>query len=325
MRKVSLSICLLLVCNSCKPKQTIVLSGKIVVKEFQENKYSVYTDGIKTSEFRMPYNEQLESGLTSWANTENAFIGWQRTYCKNESEYSICKFDTNGKVIDTIYEVGVDKILWPYYLSRNNKYLIASTHDSKTDASLPLEGLNPSMSLLVIDTAEKRVICEVNDIGRAIGFHIEEYPWLSDNARFVYSLGNPVEIIYNGQGLVKSTNPGVYLYDIRNSKSKLLISDGYNAIVSPDGDNIAYQKNDGIYIMNLNNSLSHRIYKVKSFCNLRTMHWTPDGKYIYFIHAHNSQLYKLLLGVEEEMIDCKSDEEVNFAKIGHGYYSYMWK
>ena len=309
-------------CGQEKEPDSEILSSKMVVSVYESNQSFIVEDGKVTSRF-----DDSELGVLTWFNREDFFFTSRFYSNPNTGKKSdIVKVDTLGNILSILYKAKNEEIAWPLYTSKDDKYLLFTTHYLADPDSFPFEGLTPMLNLKVLALDSTEVILEIDSIGRSPNFKVEESPWLYNDYKFVYSLGNGTKFMEeNGDEINPVTKTkGVYIYDLKSKEHKLLIKDGYEAIASPDSNLIAFETANSIQILNLDTDEIKSIYEYSSNVKIYGKHWTPDGQYIYFA-------YKNVLGVGntfttgEKLINIRTGEEKEFKGVKHGFNSYSWK
>lgn len=307
-----------------------ILPGKILASKSQEHLCLVYVNSDNpNSSFKEKNDKGTEYSVLAWLNTKDTFVGTEGVSGLTQMEYrcNIVEFDMSGNVIDRIYEAEKGELAWPGYSSRDDKYLIFTTHREVDPKVYPFEGLTPMLSLAIMDLEQKKVITTIDSIGRFPNFKIQESPWLYEGYQFVYSIDGGTKLKLEGQeeliNPVEATE-GIYLFDIPTGERKLLVPGGRSAIASPTGNQIAYEKENSIRVLDLDTNEEKTIYKYSSKEQLFGKHWTPDGKHIYFAYKYHWGMGDLF-NTGEKLIEVSTGKEKPFKKIGHGFASYSWK
>jgi hypothetical protein len=308
------------------------LPGKIVVTDTQKHECFIY-DGSDTpkSFFKLKNDKEAEYSGMDWLNTKDAFVGTEGIPGLTRMEYrcNIVQFDLSGNITGRIYEAEKGELAWPYYSSRDDKYLLFMIQREADPVKYPFEGLAAMVSLAVMDLEQKKVITKLDSVGRFPNLSIEESPWLHDGYQFVYSIDGGVKFKLKGKeeeliNPVEKTE-GIYLFNVLSGEHRLLIPGGHSAIVSPTNNKIAYEKGNSIRVLDLNTNEEKIIYKHGQNEGLRSTHWTPDGKSIYFAYTHYSAITDILNDNGEKLIDASTGKEKPFKSIRHGFQSYSWK
>lgn len=310
--------------------ESIILPGKIVLSKSMDNEYIIYANSnIPTSSFKLVNDLGVEYSGVDWLNTKDAFIGTEGITGLTSSEYrcNIVEFDTLGNMTERIYESKKGEIAWPEYTSWDDKYLILTTHKKADPHLFPFEDLTPMLSLMVIDLEQRKVISKIDSVGRSPNFLIEESPWLHSRYQFIYSIDSGTQVKFQREK--ESINPaetteGVYIYDVILNEYRLIVPGGRSAISSPINNQIAYEKENSIRVLDLNTHKERTIYKHSSNEKLRSKHWTPDGKYIYFAYNYFWGIGDMF-NTGEKLIEVSTGKEQSFMKIGHGFAPYTWK
>ncbi len=316
--------------HSCNMMNSgVTLPGKIVVSNSQGHEYFIYMNSDIPKSFKLRYDNEVKYSGVDWLNTKDAFVGTEGISGLTNMEYrcNIVQFDLLGKITGRIYEAEKGELAWPKYSSRDDKYLIFTTHRQADPKKYPFEGLTPMLSLVVMDIEQRNVIIKIDSIGRSPNLKIEESPWLHEGYRFVYSIDGGTKLKLEGKE--ELINPvespeGIYLFDVPTGERKLLVPGGHSAIASPTSNKIAYEKDNSIRVLDLSTNEEKVIYKHGSKEKLRGTHWTPDGKSIYFAYTYNWGLSDLF-HTGEKLIDVSTGKEIAFKKIGHGFNPYTWK
>ena len=307
------------------------LPGKIVVMDAQKKECSIYEGSdIPKSSFKLKNDKDAEYSWVQWLNTKDAFIGTEGIpgLTAMEYRYNIVQFDLSGKITGRIYEAKKGELAAPRNSSWDDKYLLFTIQREADPIKYPFEGLAPMVSLAVMDLEQKKVIVKLDSVGRFPNLKINESPWLHEGYQFVYSIDGGTKFkLEEQEELINpvETTEGIYLFDILSGEYKLLVPGGHSAIVSPTSDQIAYQKDNSIRVLDLKNDVEKTIYQHDPKESLLGIHWTPDGKYIYFAYTYYWGIANMLKSNGEKLIDVSTGEEKPFKEIGHGFYPYSWK
>lgn len=307
------------------------LPGKIVVSNSQKHEYFIYVDSdMPKSSFKLRGDNEVSYSWVEWLNTKDAFVGTEGIAGLTPMEYrnNIVQFDLSGKITDRIYEAEKGELASPRNSSWDDKYLLFAIEREADPVKYPFEGLAPMVSLAVMDLEQKKVVAKLDSVGRFPNLRIEESPWLHEGYQFVYSIYSGVK--FKLQGEEKLINPveapeGVYLFDVHTGERKLLVPGGRSAIASPIGNQIAYKKDNSLWVLDLKTNKEKIIYTHSPKEILRGIHWTPDGKSIYFAYTYSSGITDILNDNGEKLIEVSTGKEKPFKKIGHGFSSYTWK
>jgi hypothetical protein len=307
------------------------LPGKIVVSNSQKHEYFIYVDSdIPKSSFKLRDDNEVSYSWVEWLNTKDAFVGTEGIPGLTPMEYrcNIVQFDLSGKITGRIYEAEKGELASPRNSSWDDKYLLFTIERKADPIKYPFEGLAPMVSLAVMDLEQKKVVANLDSVGRFPNLLIEESPWLHEGYQFVYSIDGGTKFKLEGQeepiNPVETTE-GIYLFDVRTGERKLLVPGGHSAIASPTSNKIAYEKDNSVTVLDLNTNEEKIIYKHSTKEKLRGKHWTPDGKSIYFAYTYYSGIADVLNSNGEKLIEASTGKEKPFKKIGHGFNSYSWK
>ena len=308
----------------------IPLPGKIAVEDNTNHTCVIYIDSSngKTA-FKIRNDQEVRYSGFTWLNKEDNFLGAESMPGLSRSDYksNIAKFDLSGRIIERIYEAQNGEIAWLGYPSRNDKYLIFTTHRIVDPNLYPFEGLAPMLSLKIMDINEKKVFKIIDSIGRSPNFKLQESPWLNDGNRFVYSMSAENELMSGGKAInpLEEVLTGVYVYDLTTDQKTLLVPGGRLAIASPISNQVAYVKDNSIRVLNLNTKEERTVYQLGSKEKVPNIHWTPDGEFIYLAY------FDYFFGLSdfptsgEKLIEVNSGNEIAFKKIGQGLGTYTWK
>jgi hypothetical protein len=287
------------------------LKGKIIARGIQDSNCYIYVNSEKpiASFIRKKDKESEYSGFT-WLNTRDSFIGNEMIFGESTmyDRDNIALFDQSGKLIDRIYQAKSGEMAWPLYSSLDDKYYIFTTHRFSDPTCM--------LSLIIMNLNQKKIIRRIDNIGN--DFEVNESPWLHGGYRFVYSMAE-----YQGKEVNPILEPqGVYLFDIVSGERNMLIPGGSDAVVSPTKNEIAYQKDNSIRIMDLNSHKDRIIYNHSSHKNIMNMHWTPDGRYIYFYYRYE---WEILFNAGDKLIDAKTGKSKPFKNTAIGFNYFSWK
>jgi hypothetical protein len=295
-----------------KPKP---LKGKIIVERVFDSIIRVYDNSDKPMDtFKTRDDSKLAYGMFNWLNTKDSLIGYEDIN-REVDWFHVCNialFDLRGRLIEYIYKAERGETALPLYPSRNDKYLLFTTQKTNVATS--------QVSLVIMDLEKRMIVGKIDSFGWNPFFFIHESPWLHGGYRFVYTYGD-IEGDPNNPNTVPR---GVYIYDILSRERKMLIPGGDFAVVSPTTNEIAYEKDHSIKVLDLNRNKVKTIYNFWPKETLRNMHWTPDGKDIYFAYQNYGYNY-LLDYTGEKLIEVSTGKSKSFKNIGLGFNIYSWK
>jgi hypothetical protein len=319
-----------LIVVSCNMKsQNTILPGKIAVRGIMSDECKIYVDSNNASiTFNLRNDKEGQYNGFTWLNSEDYFLGSETILGISREDYktNIAKFDLSGKLIGRIYEAEKGELAWSAYTSRDDKYLLFTTHRLADPELYPFESLTPMLSLNVLDLNLRKIVKSIDSIGRSPNFELKESPWLVDGNHFVYSISSETKLMSEG----KATNPlgkgleGVYVYNVQTHENKLLVSGGSFAIACPVSNRIAYINARSINVMNLNDNSEKSVYEISSKEKIRNIHWTPDGKYIYVAFTRYWGISDWF-HTGEKLIEVNTGKEIPFTSIKHGFQTYTWK
>lgn len=247
MKHLLLFINFLFLLSSCgTSKSQDPLKGKIAVYNYEIKEYSIY---INSETPIMLFDASDQFGGVYWLNkneflsTENFFSGINPM----EKRCDIIRLDLSGNLLERVYEASKGELAWPLYTSKDDRYLLFTTHHIVDPKVHPFEGLTPMLSLAIMELGQKEVIYRIDSIGRSPNFKVEESPWLYSGYRFVFSIDDKTQLQLNEEG--QRINPttsseGVYIFDLTTKEKKLLVPGAHTAIASPTKDQLAYQKDN---------------------------------------------------------------------------------
>jgi Tol biopolymer transport system component len=308
----------------------IVLPGKIAVSKTMEHQYTVYINAETSNyTFKFPEDPQIQFSGVDWFNTKEAFIGTETIEGSTvmDKRCNIVEFDSLGKLTRRIYNAEKGELAWPEYTSWDDRYLVFTTHSLADPNIYPFEALAPMVSLVIMDLKHNSVITKIDSIGRMPNFKMEESPWLNSGYRFVFSIDGGTKFkLKNDENVINpvKVEEGIYIYDILSMTSTLLVPGAHSAISSPVQDEIAYEKDNSIRVMEMKSGKEKKIYNLRENEKLRGMHWTPDGRYIYFAYKYHWGIGDMFSS-GEKLIEVSSGNEVAFRAIKHGFSSFTWK
>ncbi|HEY9047904.1 hypothetical protein [Ohtaekwangia sp.] len=113
-----------------------------------------------------------------WLNTRDAFVGTEGIPGLTRMEYrcNIVQFDLSGKITDRIYEAEKGELAWPRNSSWDDKYLLFMIQREADPIKHPFEGLASMVSLAVMDLEQRKVVVNIDSVGRFPNLSIEESP-----------------------------------------------------------------------------------------------------------------------------------------------------
>lgn len=324
---MTLLICILFFCcNAVSNKKTnpekkaATLPGKLVISNndtcyIYDNADTVtHKFGIRNDSLIMYYSLQ-------WMNTKDSFIAIE--YYKSKTEYvtqsNLVCLDLSGNLVDRIYEAKFHELAGGGRLSQHDSLLyftVTVKGDVKRDI---FEGFNAEKRILIMDFTKKKIIREIK--GFTVDLEDNNAPWIVGENRFIFSIHSSRKIMAGNRKVNKSSadKPGVYICDLETGRRELLIPDGNSAVASPIGKRICYIRDKRVYIRNLSDNEDKLLLSTAAQENVKEVHWTPDGKYIYLLY------YKPITGDQEKLIEVSTGREISFQSIAHGYFPYTWK
>ncbi|HMK25422.1 MAG TPA: hypothetical protein VK483_05270 [Chitinophagaceae bacterium] len=309
-----------------KGKNTLSLPGKIAVN--LEDSFFIYDNSSMSKiKFKIKNDEKISYAGFNWINKGNNFIGveYLQTPATGINQGNVVCFDLSGNIVKRVYESLDGEIAEDAYLSRNDKRLLFTTIRKGNANINPLEGLNPVLSLVIMDFNKKEVIEKIKNVGTSLSFELHESPWLFDENRFIYSISGEKKITVEG---INADSPqkdelGIYVYDLTVNQKKMLIPEARFGICSPVDLHVSYIKGQSVWVIDLKDNSTKNVFQVGPKDRIGNIHWTPDGKYIYIAYIN----YSNPTGPEpeEKLIEVRTSKEVFFEKIEHGFHSYSWK
>jgi hypothetical protein len=323
-----LSILILL--NSCTMNQQneISLPGKIAVSK-SDRSVIIYDSNKVKVQFKLRDDEEVRYSGLRWMHLNDSFIGIEYLQTKDGPIYqgNVVRFDLKGKIIERIYESEEGELAANAYPTRDDKNLLITSERISNRQNNPLEGLSRKQSVLILDLKQKKVIKEIQNIGSSPSLQIEESPWMHEGNRFIYSLTSGRKIVSEGEVInpLDEGYAGVYIYDLTSDQKKLLITDAHFAIASPISNRIAYIKEGSIRVLDLDKNVEKIVYKFGVNDKVPNIHWTPDGKHIYFSYFHYHLGLSDLFTAGERLIEVNTGSEVLFTKIRNGFHPYTWR
>lgn len=338
MRKRTLIRLFLILSNpaffSCNEDMQMILPGKIAIEPLNEKKCIVYHLN-ETLEFALPTTENISYYDLRWLNNTDVFLATEMVYkylgnstiMKSKWNSNIVLIDTNGKVVKKIYESKPKEYIYDYYPSSgDNKLLFFSAVKHENDELS--EELFMPVALNILDLKTGEVIRKIESFYPLLNIDIYESPWSPDEKRLTYALTDirKIEVIGDKQlNTVLSGQKGIYIYDLETDEHNLIIKNGNYPVWSPNGSHIAYIENEAIWVYNFTDETSVMLYKHEKYEQLKNIHWSPDGKYIYVVCPKFYFNSKLFLSFNEKLIRLSDGKSVPFRKLKKGFSGYTWK
>jgi len=322
-------IFLLILMNACKSEgQNHKLSGKIVVCELPstEGKCYIINDDVK-KEFFLPKTKEREYDLQSWLNKKDVLIGIERnkSQSRKTTHSNLVLLDTLGNIIERLIETEEGQYIGLAYPSSNDSLLLFTT-EVETKEMGALELFNRPVSINVINFKSRAIIKQMPNICSNINFDIHESPWSPDEDKFVYSIRSDRKVVEAGKSGMIYLQPedGVYIYNIKQDSFTRIAEKGFYAVWSPKGDNIAFLNDNKIWLYKTLSKSIELLYVAEKQEQLKIIHWTPDGDYLYVIcpkyGGNNFNMQH-----NEKLIRVKDREEVSFVKPNIGLNVFTWK
>lgn len=304
---------------------TFPLPGKIAVNF--DDSFFVYDNSTPTKiKFKIRKDENIIYSGFRWLNKSNCLIGieYLQTSETGINQGNIACFDLSGNLVKRIYESVNGEIAGNAYLSRNDKRLLFTTVRKANIDINPLGGLNPVKSMVVVNFTNNKVIKEIKDVGTSLSFELHESPWLYDENRFIYSISGEKNVVLEGKPLSENKElSGIFMYDLGTNVTKLLIPGALLGICSPVDLRIGYIKDHAIWVMNLKDNSAKRIYIFGARDRVVNLHWTPDGNFIYMAYYKYNSVDDF--EPHQVLIETKTNMEIPFKSIDHGFQPYTWK
>ena len=199
-------------------------------------------------------------------------------------EGDIVKMNLNGEVIDKIFDCEQGELTGNLALSKNDSKLLFTLEHDYFNPDDPIGQLNRPTNIYIMDYKTRDIIKIIDTIGLSLNAWVNDSPWLSDELRFIYDFRTDKQIKMV-TGTSKSTpagQPGIYLCDLKENKSTLLIELGYSGEVSPTADKIAFLKDKKVCVYDITAKTTEILYTLKSNERTAYVDWTPNGEYIFF-------------------------------------------
>lgn len=306
---------IILISFACSRETISLTDQKIVVRPSDpRGRYYLYYP-FSDERYILRFDSLVHFSALNWTHTTDQLIG--NAY-KQSRKYgtvggNILRFNREGIPIDTVYACPQYEIPGSHFLSYDDRLLAFTSHIRHPyNPKRPLAGLSEPGSLSVMDMATGKIIMRRDSLASYMQLWLDEWPWLPDNQRFVYSLTrNRFTVKEDPKFPPHGYNPlpvkrGVYLFDIRTMRDTLLVENGINAVSSPVDNKVAFLLDRNIWIMDLNTQTMVRIYKHRYKERINDIHWTPDGKYIY---ARGFTW----LSTDEKLIDVKTKKRFSIS------------
>lgn len=317
-------------CNSINnsDSQDLILSGKIIVHKFPSATGSciVYNNNA-VYEFMLPNSSKKEYSGIRWLNDRDSLIGIEKIKSRNRktTHSNLVLLDTLGKVTKDIITTQEGQYISAPYMSPSDSLLFFITEvESENQSGLDL--IRRPITINIINFKTKVLIKQLQNVCNTINFDIQESPWSLDESSIVYSIVNDREIREEGktESINLHSDEGVFVYNLIEDSFKKIADKGRSAVWSPQGEHIAFISNNKIFLHKLTSGKNELLYEAEKKEQLKVIHWTPDGNYLYVIcpkyYGNNFNMKH-----NEKLIEIKGKTEVNFRKLNIGLNNFSWK
>ena len=110
-----------------------------------------------TAKFKIMSDRNIQYSGFMWLNNSDRFIGTE--YFKTDTtgiyKADVVALDLSGNIVDRVYESQDGEIAWYGYPSRTDKRLLFTTQKKGDLKVNPLEGLNRSLTIMVMNFKKK--------------------------------------------------------------------------------------------------------------------------------------------------------------------------
>jgi len=223
------------------------------------------------------------------ANTSDEFLVIEYSKSKvyptgRTVEGDIVKMNLKGEVIDKIFDCEQGELTGNLALSKNDSKLLFTLEHDYFNPDDPIGQLNRPVNIYVMDYKSRSIKNRIDTVGLSLNAWINDNPWLSDEARFIYDFrtDRQIKMASDTSTSAPTEQPGIYLYDLTRKKQELLIEGGYSGEVSPTADKIAFLKDKKVCVYDITTKTTEILYTLKSNERTAYVDWTPDGDYVFF-------------------------------------------
>lgn len=329
MKKYIYLICFIVVMNACgqNNNQEYALTGKILIREIPsgQGKNYIYENNVRYK-FELPNSSEKEYSELRWLNKEDSFIGVENIQMHYKTTHSnLVLLDTLGNVIKNIITAQKGQYIGAPYMSPNDSLLFFITEvESENKSGLDL--FKRPITINVINFKTKTLVKQIPNVCDNIKFDIKESPWSPDENSIVYSIVNDRKIIEKGkpEPVKLEAKDGVYIYDLKKDSHEKIADKGRCAVWAPNGGAIAFIVDNEIWLHNIMSGENELFYEAEKNEQLKVIHWTPDGKYLFVVcpkyFGNNFNMKH-----NEKLIEINGKREVDFVKPNIGLNNFSWK
>lgn len=300
------------------------MSGLIIVNFYGSDEYCIHEDSALPSLcFANRKDGVVTYGGYTWLRTTKSLLGTAHHHLgtsRSDLRCDIMEFDSLGSPKRLIYQAEDREIAWPEFASWDDRFLLFTTHHLLDPSKHPFEALTPMLTLKVMDMKSGEVLQVIDSIGRPPSYQMCESPWFHDGQRFVWSVSRAPKLIDDDGDIFPhdASGNGVYVFDMRTRTSSLILPGAEQASVSPTRDILAFLKGKELRVLDLDGSIDRLLFTFTDVEDVRTIHWSPDGKAVFVGSVEQRR-------TKERLIDIETGEEMPFNGIGLTNANYSWK
>lgn len=306
--------------------QTVKLEGKIAVKRIMNDTCSIYS-GDSIRKFVLVNSKEYSLCATTWLNGKDLLLGIEdyMSPSKGMIKSNLILLNTKGELVERIHESPIGECVGVAYPSLSDSLLVFTTRPTNQNSAYDF--LYEPISISIINFNTRKSIRQLDNFCPSINFDIAESPWSPDEKHIVYCVSERRKSMMVGESPKVRKKPvdGIYIYDIEKDEHRSIAADGRNAIWSPKGDYIAYMVNNEIWLYSLAHAESKRLYRHALYEDIKDIHWTPDGEYVFVICTKYFLHLDIFASYNEKLIRVSDGKQVEFKKLNIGFVWYTWK
>ncbi len=291
-----------------------VITGKLLIEK-ENSLLEIIEDSTRKIVYLPNNDESRRFESLIWLN-DSFLVGNELIFDNGKLiKINLVKIEIQNFIIERIMTVKNYQFCGQVFPSYLGKKIFFSKHSQefnfKNYSDIPVD--------FYIMNDKYEIIKEYENICTLWGFEINESPWSIDEKRLVYSFTN----LYKNDTSQKST--GIYILDSETGEEERINEKGRDAVWSPIEDKIAYISNQDIVLYDLITKSKEIIYKNESFESIGNLHWTPDGKYLFFTSHKDFLNLKLFHSYDEKLLRISDFQLIKFDKLNIGNAHFSWK
>jgi len=226
--------------------------------------------GGEESRTTLPGGESIGYRFAQWTKAgEELLVVQTRSGGEDCSDYQILTIDTEGAILDTVYQAPPATPL-NFNLAPNDSLIMLKTYDSDC------RDWSTNFIYTFYNRHLKTALPDTIKVGNTLGLLLDETLWSPDSRKVIIPQWSGPQV-------------KAFVYDLA-TKDSTYIDKGSNFIWSPTDNNIvSYIKDYSIYTKNIVTGETELLYEGKKKKGAHRFRWSPQGDYLR-IHVRSYML-----------------------------------